>query len=65
MARVYLSRELSRCFQERISLNSGFTGSKFRSTTDDDRAEKLMQGCVNKDEHVYIRNAKKFYLFHE
>ena len=65
MARVYLSRELSSCFQERISLISGFTGNKLRLTTDDDRAEKLMQGFVNKDEHVYLRNAKKFYLFHE
>ena len=47
MARVYLSRELSSCFQERISLISGFTGNKLHSTTDDDRAEKLMEGCVN------------------
>ena len=41
------------------------TVEKLRLTTDDDRAEKLMQGFVNKDEHVYLRNAKKFYLFPE
>jgi len=59
MARVYLSRELSSCFQERVFSIAGFTGNKLRTTTDDDRAEKLALGCVNKDVHVYFRNAKK------
>ena len=59
MAWVYLSRELSSCFQERVFSISGFTGNKLRTTTDDDRAEKLALGCVNKDEHVYLRNTKK------
>ena len=59
MARVYLSQELSSCFQERVFSIAGFTGNKLRTTTDDDRAEKLVLGCVNKDVHVYFRNAKK------
>jgi len=59
MARVFLSRELSSCFQERVFSIAGFTGNKLRTTTDDGRAEKLALGCVNKDEHVYLRNANK------
>ena len=47
------------CIQERVFSISGFTGNKLRTTTDDDRAEKLALGCVNKDEHVYLRNANK------
>ena len=59
MARVYLSRELSSCFQERVFSIAGFIGNKLRMTTDDDRTKKLALGCVNKDVHVYLRNAKK------
>ena len=59
MAWVYLSRELSSCFQERVFSIAGFAGNKLRMTTDDDRAEKPALGCVNKDVHVYLRNAKK------
>lgn len=59
MARVYLSRELSSCFQERVFSIAGFTGNKLRTTTIDDRAEKLALGSVNKEEHVYLRNSKR------
>ena len=40
-------------------LNRRIYGNKLRTTTNDDRAEKLALGCVNKDVHVYLRNAKK------
>ena len=59
MAWVYLSRELSSCLQERVFSSAGFTGNKLRITTDDDRAEKLALGCVNKDVHIYLKKAKK------
>ena len=59
MARIFLSRELTSCFQERVFSIGGFTGNKYRTATLDDRAEKLALGCANKDEHVYLKTIYK------
>ena len=58
MARIYLSRELVTCFQERVFSIAGFTGNKLRTATEDNRAEYLALGCVNKEVHAYFRHAK-------
>ena len=57
MAGVYLSRELTSCFQERVFSIAGFTGNKLRTRTNDDRAEKLALGSVNEGEHDYMKHA--------
>ena len=47
MARVYLSRELSSAYQERIFSNGGYICNELRQSLLDDRSEKLILGKVN------------------
>eukprot|EP00957_Ditylum_brightwellii_P181433 13820546-Ditylum_brightwellii.AAC.1 len=49
MARVYLSRELTSCFQERVFSIGGYVSNRLRSCTDEDRAEKQLLGKANKN----------------
>lgn len=49
MARVYLSRELTNSFQERVFPSGGFVNNIRRTTMDVSRAEKLTLGKDNRD----------------
>ena len=50
MARIYLSRELTSCFEERIFSSAGYIGNKkLRTCTLPAREEKLWLGKVNRD----------------
>jgi hypothetical protein len=55
MARVYLSRELTSCFQERVFSAAGFVGNKLRTCTLDHREEKLCLSKVNRDTYAQLK----------
>ena len=57
MARVYLSRELSSAYQERIFSNGGYICNELRQSLQDERCEKLILGKANRQ--INRRRRKK------